>query len=244
MSTKKTDTLEVLPPQTETEHIKQVVTWEPFEAKLAKLKLTAETLQVSDVSQVAEMKLARATRLTLRELRIAIEHRRKELGEYHLRETQRINAGAKTLKDLIEPLETRLLDQEQFVERVEAQRKEALKAARTIELSPYVTDLSLYSLADMPEGTYADLLAGSKAAVEARRMEAERIEAERLAKEKRDAEEREHMRQENERLKNEAAKQEAAARKEREAAEAERQKLLKQAEAERVKGGRASKTCG
>jgi hypothetical protein len=103
------------------------------------------------------MKLARVTRLTLRELRIAIEHRRKELGEHHLRETQRINAGAKALKDLIEPLEARLLEQEEFAERKEQERKAALSCNSHSRVEPFVSDTSFYNLAEMPDAAYAEL---------------------------------------------------------------------------------------
>lgn len=225
--------LEVLPPQETEQPMKQVAIWEPFEEMLAKLQMTALTLKVTDVSQTSEMKLARATRLTLRELRIAIEHRRKELGDHHLRETQRINAGAKTLKDLIEPLEERLLEQEEFIERAAAKERAERNAARSAELRPFVPDVSVYNLADMAESDYRELLAMCKNATEQKRIAAEQAEADRLAKAKLEAEERERIRQENERLKKEAQEREQAARVEREKAQKEREAIEAKARAER-----------
>jgi hypothetical protein len=226
-------TLEIVPPPETEQPMKQVAIWEPFEEKLAKLQMTALTLKVTDISQASEMKLARATRLTLRELRIAIEHRRKELGEYHLRETQRINAGAKTLKDLIEPLEERLLEQEEFIERAAAKERAERNIARCGELRPFVTDPTVYNLADMAEQDYQELLAMCKNLTEQKRIAAEKAEAERLARMKREAEEHEHIRKENERLKNEARERERAARVERDKAQKERDAIEAKARAER-----------
>lgn len=192
--------------------------WEDYRAQAEKLKVTAETLIVTDASQTAEMKIARTTRLTLRSLRVAIENKRKELGEYHLRQTQKINADAKALKELIEPLEERLLLQEQFVERKEAERKARLKEEREGELRKYVANPEMFHVEDMDEETYLQLYQGQRAAHEARIAAEKQAEAERIAKEKADAEERERIRLENERLRKEAEAREKAALKEREKA--------------------------
>jgi hypothetical protein len=58
------------------------------------------------------MKLARATRLTLKDLRVAVEKKRKELGEEALLQKQKIDGAAKQIREIIEPLEARLLEQE------------------------------------------------------------------------------------------------------------------------------------
>lgn len=207
--------------------------WSDYRAQLEKLKATAETLTVTDVSQKAEMKLARVTRLTLKDLRVAIEKRRKELGEDYLRKTQKINAAAKELKELIEPLETRLLEQEQFSEIQEAKRKSELKATREAELIPTGADVSLYRLDEMPDETYARLLADSITAKANREEAARKAEAERIAKEKAEAEERERIRQENEALRKKAAEMEAAALVERKRVDAERKAAEEKARKER-----------
>ncbi len=207
--------------------------WEDFKAKAEKLKLTAETLTVTDVSQVAEMKLARQTRLTLREVRIAIEAKRKELGETYLRKTQQINAEAKQLREIIEPLEARLLDQEKFAERAEEARLAKLAAERTEAISKYGEVSASINYATMPEEEFAKLLSDAKAGHDAKIAEAKRIENERIAKEKADAEERERIRLENERLKKEAVEREAAAAAEREKARLEAEKAAEVARKER-----------
>lgn len=207
--------------------------WDGYRTQLEKLKATAETLTVTDVSQTSEMKLARVTRLTLKDLRVEIEKRRKELGEEYLRKTQKINAAAKELRELIEPLEERLLEQEKFAEIAEAKRKAELKASREAALLPFGVNISFYNLSEMTEEAFSDLLATTKRTHE-EKIEAERkAEEERIAKEKAEAEERERIRMENERLKREAAEREAALAEERKKAEATRLAAEEKARKER-----------
>lgn len=196
------------------------VIWEDFRTQAEKLKATADTLTVTDVSQVAEMKLARQTRLTLKNLRVAIDAKRKELGEFHLRETQKINTSAKELKDLIEPLETRLLEQEQFAERTIAAQKEELRAMRAEELAPFGINGSFYNLAEMPDADYDLLYANSRAAHEAKVAAELKVAQERIERARIEAEERERLRVENDQLKKEAEKREATAKAERAKSEA------------------------
>jgi hypothetical protein len=89
----------------------------------------AKSIVVKDETQKAEMEMARAGRLFLREKRIAIEKSRKELKEQSLREGKAIDGIANVLKALIEPIEEYLDKQEHFVEikikaEVEKQQRE------------------------------------------------------------------------------------------------------------------------
>ena len=90
----------------------------------------AKTIVVNDASQTADMKMARIGRLELREKRIAIEKKRKQLKEQSLREGQTIDGIAKFLKELIIPIEGYLDDQEHFVENQEKARLEAERIER------------------------------------------------------------------------------------------------------------------
>lgn len=90
----------------------------------------AKTIVVTDETQTDAMKLARTGRLLLREKRVAIERRRKELKESALREGQAIDKAAKFLKGLIEPIELYLDQQEHFVEIREKAKADAIEAAR------------------------------------------------------------------------------------------------------------------
>jgi len=86
----------------------------------------ASVIVVKDASQKAEMQMARAGRLFLREKRINIEKTRKELKEQSLREGKAIDGIANVLKALIVPIEEYLGKQEKFVE---------IKAAEIAELA-------------------------------------------------------------------------------------------------------------
>lgn len=209
------------------------VIWEDYRAQLEKLKITAETVNVTDASDKAGMKLARTTRLELKNVRVAIEKKRKELGEDALRQKQRIDNGARELTALIEPLEARLLEQEEFSERAEAARKEALANERVALLRPLGTDCSLYNLRDMEQPAFDELLAGLKAAQEAKIAAAKKVEEDRITREKAEAEERERMRVENERLRKEAEEKEAALKAERERVAAEQKAAAEKAAAEK-----------
>ncbi|HYE75601.1 MAG TPA: hypothetical protein VEF04_19820, partial [Blastocatellia bacterium] len=84
----------------------------------------AKSIVVTSVDQTAEMQMARAGRLFLREKRIAIEKVRKELKEQALREGKAIDGIANVLKGLIEPIEDYLDQQERFAQ-IEQEKKEA-----------------------------------------------------------------------------------------------------------------------
>ena len=65
----------------------------------------AKTIKVVDETQKADMEMARVGRLFLREKRIAIEKKRKELKEQSLREGKAIDGIANVLKAVIVPIE-------------------------------------------------------------------------------------------------------------------------------------------
>lgn len=76
--TTESNELELAPVQAGEPPQKQILPFDHFKAELEKLKATAETLTVTSIDDKAGMKLARATRLTFRELRVSITHRHKE----------------------------------------------------------------------------------------------------------------------------------------------------------------------
>jgi hypothetical protein len=202
----------------------------------------ALSIQITRPDQIREMKLARETRLALREIRINAEKTRKALKEDSLKKGKAIDGIYNMLAYAVEPLEKHLLEQEQFIQRIEEERKARLKAEREEALRPF-TDVSLYQLGEMDEATFANLLETNQLAFAARqeaarKAEAERIERERIEAEeraKREAEaaaERERIRAENERLRAEREAAEIAAKAEREAAQAEARRIAEEAQAE------------
>lgn len=192
------------------------------------------TIKVTDVSQVREMKLARESRLALKEIRVKAGKMRKALKEDSLRRGKAIDGCYNVLEFLIAPLEQTLLEQEQFAVRKEEERKVALKVAREQALAPYGVDTSFYQLGEMPDDTFNQLLSNTKIAHEAMREAAIRAEQERIAREKAEADERERVRLENERLRREAAERVEAARIERDKAEKAQQ--MREAALEDIQG--------
>jgi hypothetical protein len=191
----------------------------------------AQVLVVTSATQTAEMKMAREGRLFLKQKRVDIEKARKELKEQSLREGKAIDGIANVLKALIEPIEEYLDRQERFVEIQEEEANEKRRVARVSEIQSLALDPLLYDLKNMPEGSYRQLVDGTRLAVQQKKEAEEKAEAERIAREKADAEEREHMRLENERLQKEAKAKEALIEKERKEAIAREAKAKAEAEA-------------
>lgn len=210
-----------------------------FEEWEAKAKL----IKVTSSSQKREMKLAKDSRLALRDIRVAADKTRKRLKEDSLRRGKAIDGIYNVLEAAIKPIETYLEVQENFAKREEQARKDALRTSREQTLRALGTDPAAYAnLGELDEAMWTsvhDQAVAAKAAreEEARRQEQIRLEAERIAAEKREAERQaavkaeaerkareEAQAAENARLKKEAEEREAAQKAERERIEAERAK--------------------
>jgi hypothetical protein len=205
----------------------------PLFAKANEICATAESLRVTDATQVTEIKQARSLRLALRAVRIDAEKTRKTLKEDSLRRGKAIDGVYHVLEYAVAPVESRLLDMEEFAARAEAARKAALVAQRNELLKPFGIDTSFYSLGEMSDGAFAQLHENTRLAHEAKIAAARKAEEERTAREKAEAEELERIRQDNERLRREAIEREAAARKERERLEREKARIEAKAKTER-----------
>jgi hypothetical protein len=205
----------------------------------------AKTITVTSVDQKREMKMARESRLALREIRVKAEHARKRLKEDSTRRGKAIDGIANVLKALIEPIEEHLLEQETFAERAESARKDALKAAREETLRALGADPTVYAnLGETSEGVWSLTLDGARAARDAKldaakQAELVRVEAEKIAAEKREAARVEAARVEAERIERERVQAEDNARLKAEAvareaaAQVERERATEQARIER-----------
>ncbi len=211
-----------------------------FEAQVLELKTTAETLTVTDATQLTEMKQARKVRLSLRDVRLAVESRHKELKADILERGKALDLFKRELLAIIEPLEARMLEQECFAERAEAARQKQLATDRHALLADVHGDATGVDLRTMPEATWQALLSGAKSAHRKKLVDSQ------LAKDKEEddrrkaQEERARITAENERLKIEAEAQrmerlkaDQAARLEREEAAKETSRLAGIAEAQR-----------
>lgn len=122
----------------------------------------AKTIIVTDATQVSLMREAGEARKALKKVRTSVEAKRKELKEDALRYGQQVDQAAKELRELIEPIEAYLEEQEKFAEIAEAKRKKELAERRKEELSYFGTDTSFYDLENMPEERYLALLESEK----------------------------------------------------------------------------------
>lgn len=190
----------------------------------------AKEIVVTDSSQVDLMKLAKEGRLILRSKRTDIEKVRKDIKEQPLRECQAIDAVAKALKELIVPTEDYLREQEEFAEREEKARLEALISERKQALEQYGVDCQYLDLRGMPQPMFEMMVKSSKFDYEEKiRLENE-AEQKRLADLEAERIKLEEQRKENERLRKLAEEQQEALRIEREKSEAEAKKAREEQE--------------
>lgn len=189
-----------------------------FFANASEWKAKAEALTVTDEAQAAEMKMARVGRLALRNIRISVEHTRKELKEEGLKQGRAIDSVAKALTAAIEPIERHLEIQETYAARAKASRDDARKAERLTLLAEFQINTGFYDLVNMPQADFDELLDGLKITAKAKIEAAAIAEAERVAaieaeqeKARAEAAERARIQAENQRLYAEAVEREKAA---------------------------------
>jgi len=169
----------------------------------------------------------------VRELRLSVEKTRKTLKDESLRTGQAIDAAARKIKGIVEPVETAMQEAATYAERMRAERMAAIEAKRVAELDALEWDHTSLDLQTMSEEQYARILKAAKSAYQEILEDRER---ERIAQ----LEEAERLRIENEKLRKQAeesrkiAEREAKLRREAEdKAEAERQQAAQEA-AQRV----------
>lgn len=232
------------------------LTFAPFFDEARKWRDIAATCIITDVSQVREMRMARESRLALKDIRVKADHKRKELKDNSLRMGRAIDGFFNILRAAIVPIEEHLEKQEQFASRLEEARKTEIRSVRAAALAPYRDTASGnigVDLAALSEEDFQTLLDGARITKE-RQEEAARLAEEkrqkeaaaevlRIAEEAKAAEaERQRILAENARLAKEAEEREAASKAERKAAadklakeRAKAEKYRKTAEAKAAK---------
>lgn len=206
----------------------------PFE-EAGKILAEYQTIVVTKEDQFSLMADARSKRLALKNIRVDVEKKRKELKEDSMRTGRAIDSVARFVKETIEPAEKYLETQEKFAEMRQAERAAKVKTDRIEKLAKYMNDPSAYyNLDSMNDEQFAEALQSAKSVFEAKEAELKRIEDERIAKAKADAEEQERVRAENARLRKEAEAREAKIaeeQKQHEAGIAEERKAAEEREA-------------
>lgn len=211
---------QTLIPQERAQYIRQQ--FAEFEGVADNWKAKAESLVVTSEEQVGEMQMARAGRLAISKVRIAIDKTRKKLKENSLEEGRLIDGIAKTLTNLISPIEEHLKAQETFADRAKAKRMEELITRRKGLLEAEGMGTGGLVLEEMTEEEFGQMLDMAKAAKLAREENARKDAEEAAARAKAEAEEREQQRLEMERLRKENAERERQLAEERAKSEAER----------------------
>jgi len=208
----------------------------PFLVQAAEWKEKAESLVVTDVSQVKEMADAREARLALQKVRTSADKKRKELKEESLRYGKAVQDVYNLIEGTIKPIEEHLHLQEKFAEIQRQKEVDTITLKRNKELLPFAEFVAVnLDLGNMSESDYQNVLKGAMMLTKIKAKEDAEAEAKRIEVEAEAKEERERIQKENERLRNEAKEREALLAEERmkrEAIEAE-QKAAEEAERQR-----------
>ena len=223
--------------------------FESFEQQAEQWLTDAKKINVTDITQVADMKLARESRLKLKHIRGLVEKKRVDLKADINTRGNAIQAAANHLRDIFKDMESHLQESEDFEKRYLADLRATQLVARTEEVMQLGGNPQMFNLPAMNDEQFAECIQGLKdqAAAKAQReadekaaadkAEADRnerlrvAEAERIAAEKEAEVEKKRIADENERLKAEAAERDAESARIRQEFEASQ----KEAEALRVK---------
>jgi len=206
----------------------------PHFTQMLALTAQASDITVTDETQTAAMKAARAARLEIKKVRTATESTRKLVKEDALRFGKAVDNVAGMIKAECESVETRLEECETFADRAEAKRAEARRGERLASLQPFGTDTRFIpDLGAMGEADWTALFTRERESFEARQAakeraaaEAKKAEEERIELAKQQAAEIARLRaeaeQEKAKAKAEQARIDAENRAEREKIDAER----------------------
>lgn len=213
-------------------------TFMPFFQQAEEWKEKAMSINITDENQVQEMQLARESRIALKNIRVEVEKKRKELKEESLRKGKAIDGMANVIKFLVKPIEEHLQKQEDFIKIRKEKKKQERLNKRIALLAPYNVDTEYVDIVNMDDNKFDIFLNNEKTRYDAAKKAERKAEEERIAREKAEAEERERIRIENEKLRKEAEEREKQLekeRKEREKIEAENQKKIEAEQAKRKK---------
>jgi hypothetical protein len=212
-----------------------LATFQSMFQEAEKWRLQALTIKVTDVSQTREMKLARESRLALKEVRGKVESNRKALKESIIRRGKAIDGIANVFKDFVVPIEEYLENQEKFAEREEEKRLKDIADMRYSELQAMGFDSTGFDLCIMDDSKYQAVV---------RMAQQQKVDREAQAEKQRIEEEearRQHATMEEERRKQVAKANAEAAEARKKEAEARRVAAEAQAEANRLKKAEADR---
>lgn len=225
----------------------------PFKSQAEEWLEKAKAIEVTSEDDKPAMALARTSRLAAVKLRGKIEQTRSEAKAESLAYGRAIDTVAKSLRELLEPIEAELLEKEQFAERAAEQRRiqeearlRSLRASRLDELRRYVDVHDLTELEKLTEDQFRQSVQDAIDMKELREARAKKAEEERLAAEnaereriaadlKKQEDERTARLQEIAKLKADGEEADRKLREQVAAAQAEEDRLRREYDAEREK---------
>lgn len=182
-------------------------TFEPFKSQVTEWQEKVKTIKVSDASQTELMAEAGTARKAVAKIRIAIEHKRKELKEDSLKRGQAIDKVAGGFKTILQGIEDKLEHEETFAKREREAAINKLHGERFNILNGLGYTYTGNDLGSMQVDVFNGLVKIAEEEKvkreEVARMEAEQLEREKAADAERkaaEAAERERIAAENEAL--------------------------------------------
>lgn len=179
------------------EPTKAAIVRESFERMFVKIEgwqLEANDLFVVSEDDTRKMKAARLLRLEIKEARVGLEKKRKDMKAGILLEGKAIDGAFAIFESMAAPLEKHLLEQETFAERLKTSREEEIRKLRTETLFALGMRAETLpaALGTMLEEVWQDVLRDAKAAKDyrdkcAQRAEAAHVEAKRILAEQEEA---------------------------------------------------------
>lgn len=215
--------------------------------KIAQWSAEFMPLTISDVGDTATLQVVHDARMTIKNTRVAVEKKRKELKADALEYGRTVDAEAKRITELLRPIEEHLAAEEDRVnaerERIRLQKIEAARAATQARVDALAAVGCVVSYADAQMLKESDYQVKLTEATEAHRVEQEQAAAAEVERQRIQAEEDARRQAESDRLAAERAELDRIrAEQEAEAAKlaAERQRLADE-EAARVRAAEIEK---
>lgn len=180
----------------------------PFE-EAGEILQDYQTIKVESEDDTDAMAEARTKRLALKKVRTTVENKRKELKSDIVKAGKAIDSVAKFVKEVITPAEEYLQLQEDFVKIKKQRELDERRATRLFELGGLVEDSSVYSIDDMDDEQYVELVERLTKEKSDREQAAKLAEELRIKEEEAERQRQAAIEEENAKLKAEAAKREA-----------------------------------
>lgn len=205
------------------------ITYPIIVARIEELANEYLPLTIAGVEDRQGIKAVHDARMHVRSLRVDVEKRRKELKASSLEYGRKVDAAAKELTELMEPIETHLDKEEERInqekERLRKEKAEAARAATQARIDAFLAvgrSVPFVVAEQMTEEDYAAQLAE---AAEAYRIAQEKAAAEEAERKRLQAEEDARRKAEAERLATERAELEAQRKAHEEQQRIEREKI-------------------